>query len=251
MKFEHLVKKTAIAGLLAAPLLISSSINNAQAQEVVSSHDTNLEVEFITPDDTVDVIDPETEEPISPEDDPGVSEQSGPLTLDYAPYIDFGTHEISSGDFNMTLAEAHGAHATLQAESEEAIRDLTNERMPFVQVSDRRGNGNGWNVQVSLSEFDTGALQGATLTFGSANEVVGVNGTQATPEGDNVPSAAGFKVTTGAAADLVMDAQVNQGRGSWQARWEKDNVELFIPGNNIDVGHHVATLSWNLTDAPQ
>ncbi|MGC3613088.1 WxL domain-containing protein, partial [Enterococcus faecalis] len=71
----------------------------------------------------------------------------GALTIDYVPSIEFGEQEIKEKE------------ATYNAKTEH----------PYVQVSDRRATGAGWNLKVSIDEFmnedQKQALKGAELSF--------------------------------------------------------------------------------------
>lgn len=160
---------------------------------------------------------------------------SGLLTLDYVPLIDFGTHEI----VDTMIYES----TTLE---------------PFIQVSDRRGTGQGWSVTAKASHFTNDdsieSLQGAKVIF-SNGEAVSTGHVTGVP-----PSTKEVVLYTGGDAVTVVTAAVDTGLGTWMNRWlptggtegavTNDNVTLDIPSGSATIGKHKAVITWTLTDAP-
>lgn len=161
---------------------------------------------------------------------------SGLLTLDYVSLIDFGTHEIS----NTMVFES----TTLE---------------PMIQVSDKRGTGQGWSVTAKASLFTNEegleSLQGAKIIFMNGEAVSESQHHSGAP--DSNPEVI---LHTGGDAALVVSAPVNKGLGTWINRWlptggtesavTNDNVMLDIPSGSATIGKHKAIITWTLTDAP-
>lgn len=221
--------------LLLAPFALFSAAK-AYAQ---SSFTSNASITFVPGEGTPPVLDPTDPtqpfepgvEPGDPSDDP--TNDAGPLTLDYVSSLDFGSHSI---------------------ESEATIYESTVLR-PFIQVTDRRGTGDGWHVTAQLSAFANETettLPGAVLTLKNGSVISTTTGGEPTA---NDPVA----LYAGGAAEIVVNAQENEGLGTWITRWfpvnpsvpnVNDSVTLEIPAGAATVGDHQATITWTLHDAP-
>ena len=226
MKLKHFVKGSLLAGLVLLPVL-GTTVDAAPAPE-----DSEATIRFSV-EEPPTIIDPEN--PGQDNDDQSGTGQTGSLTLDYVPNLDFGSHELSV------------AEETYEA------RDPK----PFVQVTDRRGTGAGWNLTVQASSFSTGglglqeSLPGARLTFTDGEAVSRLSSLLA----PNVANP--IVVNTGGDATRVTTAIPGQGLGSWVTRWLKEEgadtnskVELTVPQAAATPGSHTSTLTWTLTDAP-
>lgn len=226
MKLKHFVKGSLLAGLVLLPVL-GTTVDAAPAPE-----ESEATIRFSV-EEPPTIIDPKN--PGQDNDDQSGTGQTGPLTLDYVPNLDFGTHELS-------VAE----------ETYEAI-----DPKPFVQVTDRRGTGAGWNLTVQASSFSTGgsglqeSLPGAELTFTDGEAVSRLSSLLA-PDVNN-----SIVVNTGGDATPVTTAIPGKGLGSWVTRWLKEEgadtnskVELTVPQAAATPGSHTSTLTWTLTDAP-
>lgn len=201
--------------------------------DVVNTNDSKATIEF-TPGtgapEVVDPIDPtEPLDPIDPENPPTGNE--GPLTLDYISNLAFGEHEVDS----------------------KTVVYLSETLKPFVQVTDRRGTGAGWNLTASISDFTDGAkgtLPGTKLSLSNGEAVSASVLTE--------PTSHGVELLTGGDAVNVVTAEEDAGLGTWVNRWLpteedaelNDNVTLEVPAGAATVGEHTATLTWTLTDAP-
>lgn len=211
--------------------------------EAVGTDTSTAGITFIEPEDVPPVLDPD--DPTQPYDpDSGIpgdpddlpTNNSGPLTLDYVSSVDFDEHSIESG------AETYQS-TTLR---------------PFIQVSDRRGTGEGWNVSATMSEFQNEELEntlpGAILTFANGNLITVPNNTSTPPEVN-----LDIVLRAGGDATPVVNAGVDSGLGSWITRWFpsensdenlNDTVTLEIPPGAATLGDNTATISWTLTAGP-
>ncbi|PEJ60554.1 sporozoite surface protein 2 [Bacillus sp. AFS002410] len=172
--------------------------------------------------------------PTDPTDPP--TGNAGSLTLDYVSSVEFGSNEISN------RTEEYSSKS----------------KKPFIQVTDRRGTGDGWSVIAKASKFTNGttdSLPGAVITFKNGSTVSISNGTS--PEVNNTI----ILNTDGNTTAAVVSAKSGTGLGTWVTRWLgpspeendgslNDNVTLTIPAGSATVGSHDATITWTLTDAP-
>lgn len=224
---------------------------------------TDGKVEFV-PDENgeLEVIPPVTEpEVIVP---PIVDPVTGPLSIVQAPTMNFGTQVISNKDqtYNMVAEMANLADGS--------------GRVPYVsfaQVQDVRGTNTGWDLKVSLSDFESNTqnniLTGAEITLVSSQvKYEGINTA-------NAPTAheAGLKLLPNGAARSVMTAGQGKGAGASSIVWgdqskldaqsdvegfnpninvvENDAIKLWIPGSTAkDATTYISTLTWELTSTP-
>lgn len=166
-------------------------------------------------------------DPIDPSEPGGETGNEGPLTIDNVTPFEFGTHDIESATqtYSITAENAN------------------------VQVSDRRGEGQGWTLQVALSTFndedDTSkVLKGATLAI--------PQGTLKTTEGNVSEEPNNFSVSLaadGQSSATIMQADEKKGMGTWVDAFVSEEVQLTIPSGNFS-GNYNATLNWSLIDAP-
>jgi hypothetical protein len=219
---------------------IFSMAVSVSADEVneVSSYESDASITFtpgedappvVDPDDPSMPYDPDPNDPTEPHDPP--TGDTGPLTLDYVSSVHFGEQMIEA---DTQIYES----ATLR---------------PFIQVTDRRGTGEGWNVTAQASYFTSGeevSLPGALLTF-SGGEAVSTSTSDAPRPHDPVT------LYTGGDAANVVTAGEDQGLGSWITRWfpaeeaaYNDNVTLEVPAGAATTGEHAAVITWTLTSGP-
>ena len=227
--------------------LLIGIVSFVSVASVVNAADSDATITFIPGDEAppvLDPTDPDPENPYAPDSDiPGDPDddptgETGPLTLDYVSSVEFGERQIQ------------GTNARYQATT---LR-------PFIQVSDRRGTGAGWNVTAVMTTFQNGeltdSLPGAKLTFTGGSSIT---------VSDNVSNAPNVEqnivLDAGGDAETVVTADINDGLGSWITRWYpsedaeegfNDNVTLQIPaGSNIATENiHTAIISWTLTAGP-
>lgn len=163
-------------------------------------------------------------DPIDPIDPP----MTGPLTLDAASNFNFGSIKLGEGDGVYT-----------------AIKD--DKSVLGIQVTDSRGTGDGWNVDVSMTDFKgqgTNILKGATLTI--------PNGSVNTTSADKVKAPITKEVKLNASPISIFTATKDNGMGTWTDLFEgKDKkVTLNVPeGNYVD--QYTAKITWSLQNAPK
>jgi hypothetical protein len=219
-------------------IILAGTIFAAHSAEaaVMNRATSNNFVGFIAneePTNPVDPTNPDNPNPPSPIDpeDPGNggTGNSGSLTLDYVSNIQFGTHPIESGD------------TTYHAINKD----------PFVQVSDKRGTGEGWALTAKASEFksDSGkVLQGAVLSFQNGQVKSQSSNVSAPPIGYNV-------VFDNDDSKVFMAAGVDEGRGTWLdifsgTEGDNRNIQLKVLAGSADAENYTSTITWELANAP-
>lgn len=261
MKF---IRFATIAAL--STTILAGGATNASAEEV-RDLTTDGQVEFrpaTDEDEELEIVNPEPDPDV--EIDP-ITPTTGPLSLLIAPTMNFGTQVISNQDqeYNMVAEMQQKAGTTGD-----------NNKIPYVsfaQVQDIRGNNAGWDLEVTLSNFESktqnNILAGAEVVFvGSRIQYEGSNT-------NNAPSshADGLTLSPTTGKQVVMTAANGKGAGVSSVVWgnqadlnsqftaegfdpEKDVVEngaiqLHVPGATAkDATTYEATLTWDLTTTP-
>lgn len=197
-----------------------------------SSATSSATVTFTPGTEPTSPVDPD--DPSKPLDPPGRGTgEAGPLSIDYVPNITFGSQAISASQ------KVYNA----------------NELKPFVQVTDIRGTGAGWNVIAKASSFndETGdSLKGSTISF-VGGYVISANSSASKPTASTL-----VVLTTDNAESTVLVAAENSGLGTWVDRWyptettasSNDNVTLTVPAGSATAKTHTSTITWTLADAP-
>ncbi|WP_071131267.1 WxL domain-containing protein [Enterococcus timonensis] len=225
--------KKLLGSLLLSAIALGSFVSVSQA---AGKSTTTGDITFTEATGPVDPLDPtDPTKPIDPED-PGnpPTGQVGPLTLDVAPNLPFGTHEITGNAIKATV-------------------DTEKNDSPYIQVSDRRGanadgKGQGWHLTVAISDFtnSTQTLQGTQLSFNGTGNVLPHTSSATAAEAPLSKEIKGLDKTDGEV--LIWDAAVGQGIGSWVDVYSPENITLDVP--NPALGTYNATLTWNLTAGP-
>ena len=162
--------------------------------------------------------------PVDPIDPP----MKGPLTLDAASNFNFGSIKLGEGD---------GIYTAIKEDNS----------VLGIQVTDSRGTGAGWNVDVSMTDFKgqgINILKGATLTI--------PNGSVNTTSADKVKAPVTKEVKLNASPISIFTATKDNGMGTWTNLFEgKDKkVTLNVPeGNYVD--QYTAKITWSLQNAPK
>lgn len=231
----------ATSTVLAATLLIGGFQGTAAEVRVA---ETDGQVSFVPNDrDPTEVIppDPGPEGPDVVIPPIGPDGQTGPLTIAYAPTLDFGTQEISNRDAVYSMVAEKQQLADTQGEENKVPY------VSFAQVQDTRGSNAGWRLTVALSAFESGTqhneLRGAQIIFAS-REVEYISFNQ-----ENAPSAheAGLRLDANGAAQAVLTAYAGKGAGTSSVVWgdqeelnaqfqdqapvvRNEAIQLFVPG---------------------
>lgn len=258
----------ATIGLLSTSILAGGV--TAFAEEV-RNVTTDGEISFTAVDEDGDgedtvVIPPEGEEgpdvEIPPVEGPDGG-NTGPLTIAYAPTMNFGSQVISNQDRDYSMvAEMQQLAGTTGDENKVPY-------VSFAQVQDTRGTNAGWDLQVSLSDFVSGTQNG-TLTGAE----ISLHDPRIQYEGNDVENApaahtSGLTLRPGAGAVSVMTADITKGAGASSVVWgdqaaldaqlededvnvvRNDAVVLSIPGSTAkDAATYESTLTWELTATP-
>ncbi|MFS0595527.1 WxL domain-containing protein [Peribacillus frigoritolerans] len=225
---------SAVGSIILAGTLLSTS--SAEAA-VINDATSNNYIGFIAdegPTNPVDPTNPDNPNPPSPIDpeDPGNggTGNAGALTLDNVSNIQFGTQKIMSGN------------TTYHAKNKD----------PFVQVSDKRGTGEGWSLTAKASEFksDSGeVLRGAILSFKNGQVKSQTSNVSTPPTANDV-------VFDNSDSKVPMLAEVDAGRGTWLdvfsgTEGDNSNVQLNVLAGSADAQNYTATMTWELSDAPK
>lgn len=218
------MKKTISATLLISTTILAGTVA-VHADDLSGKTTAKIGLTKQDPDNPVGPIDP-----IDPDDNPPSNDptgNTGDLRIDYISNIDFGTQTIS------------GKTETYIAEKPASLTES--------QVSDLRGTGAGWHLQVNYDTEKPGftsedkTLSGAELTLPSGT-AKSVADNKATPPATS-------EVVVNDAAQNIMTAAANTGLGTWADEMDTANVSLKVPSGNL-VGDYTATLVWTLSDAP-
>ena len=226
------MKKRYITSLFCASCFSLLCLSWPVFAATASSATSTATVTFTPGTEPTSPVDPD--DPSKPLDPPGQGTgEAGPLSIDYVPNITFGSQAISAAQ------KVYNA----------------NELKPFVQVTDIRGTGAGWNVIAKATAFNDGtgeSLKGSTISF-IGGYVISANSSAAKPTASTP-----VVLTTDNAESTVLVAAENSGLGTWVDRWyptettasSNDSVTLTVPAGSATAKTHTSTITWTLADAP-
>ncbi|MFW5438185.1 WxL domain-containing protein [Paenibacillus apiarius] len=202
----------------ATPTAASAEASSAKASSATSQGSIT-----ITPGDTITP-------PIDPSEPGGETGTSGALTIDNVAPLLFDSHKLSGGDVTYTTTTTN----------------------PNVQVTDIRGTGAGWTLQVSATPFKdktdgTKVLKGAVVTLPVGTLVTTLANVSTAPTANKVQLSTDSDIT---APQNLMAATANTGLGTWVDKFDASQVTIQVPAGNL-TGDYESTLSWSLLDAPQ
>ncbi|GAK09253.1 WxL domain-containing protein [Geomicrobium sp. JCM 19038] len=115
----------------------------------------------------------------------------------------------------------------------------------FVEVTDNRGTGAGWDVQVRAPQLasENAELTGAELLLTPSSI------SSDSSNVSNPPSLSGtIRVTD--AAQSIISAGVNEGLGTWETNFLPTNLELVVPPGTARVDDYSTTITWMLLSTP-
>lgn len=221
------ITMSAIIGSFTVAPIFANTVDGKDEQtsnaKVEFARDTTAPIGPVNPVDPTDPTKPGT----------GGTGSEGDFTIDYVPELDFGKIELKGSDSKITKKSIS--------------------KKPYVQVSDRRLTGEGWQLQAKMSDFihanGENTISGAKITMKNG-EVKKVNSSSVAP---TVAS----PVIIDKESKTVMSASKNSGLGTWLATWmsgdatnENENVELEIPTTDAIVGDYNAEITWTLIKQP-
>ncbi|WP_438784764.1 WxL domain-containing protein [Enterococcus sp. DIV0765f] len=229
---------------------------------------TEGQIRFVADEDgELEIVPPVTEPDVTiPPEVPGTT---GPLSIVKAPTMNFGSQVISNQDqtYNMVAEMAELTNPETDGPKEVPY-------VSFAQVQDVRGTNAGWDLKVSLSDFEAPTAQNKILT---GAQITLVN-PQLRYEGSNTDNAptvhdAGLTLLPDGSARPVMTAAQGEGAGASSVVWgdqadltaqfeaaefdpetdvvENEAIQLSIPGSTAkDATTYTSTLTWELTTTP-
>lgn len=221
---NQLTKKAMYLGLFSIGILGVSPIA-AQAAPV-----TQTAVNTSTADITLEAGDTTTPvDPIFPTVPPGGTGNTGVLTLDNVTPFHFDKHKVVGGTATYSITA-----------------DSAN-----IQVSDRRGTGAGWKLDVTAATFkdkvdNTKVLKGAQVIIPQGDVVMTAGNTSEKP----TASAVTLEALDGEQSQTLFQAEKDQGMGTWVNQFDPSEVKIVVPGGNF-VGEYSSTITWTLGDTPQ
>lgn len=223
MKFNKIISGALVSGSILCGM--GNSVFAAPQDEITGSEDgksgTSHGYIKLTPGDTSTG----PTDPVKPTEPPGGTGNEGSLTIDNIAPLLFDTHKLEGKEqvYTSTVVDAN------------------------VQVTDKRGEEEGWTLQISQTPFkdvedDKKVLKGTKLVLPlGVLETVGVNVSKA-------PVVNSVEVTE--AASILMSATAGSGAGTWISTFDKDEIKLTVPAGNKN-GEYMSTVTWSLTNAPK
>lgn len=217
---------TLLATGLFATALLAPATTFADTKPAGSPETSNATVTFT--EDPTKPTDPQ--QPIDPEG-PGTGEV-GDLTLDYIPSLNFGSHTNQPGTYGSTDAANKTA----------------------IQVTDKRGTGEGWHVSLKLSQFADGSktLAGAKINFaqGTVSPAAGMAGNKA-------PDSTKVEVTSDGTAFVPFSAKAKDatatdgyGLGTWIDQFKNPSTDIQLNVPVAAAGTFNATMTWQVASGP-
>lgn len=241
------------SGMVAS--IVLTIVNPVYAAES-KSYKSNGIVQFIPNTGPTDPVDPDSpEKPVKPIDptnpdgpEPGTD---GPLSIDYASSLDFGTNMITNRD------------VTYYAKAQEIeVEGGSKKWVPnYVQVSDNRGTNAGWVLTVKQGgQFENKETQNKKLT---GAEIKITNAKAVSNAIDmTAPVVKDITLDPSGSESVVMEAKKGTGAGTWLSKWgevasskglenKTTAISLSVPGKTPkDAVKYSTKLTWKLADVP-
>lgn len=217
------------------------------------------EVHFLEGNELPEIIEPGGEQPIKPFP-PAQPGTTGPLSIDFVSSFKFGTHEITTVDESYSaiaqeVIDQHGTHHFMNN---------------FLQVTDQRGTGSGWDLTVcqeaplsSEEEVDYPVLEGSFLKL--TEPIIKAKASQKMTVTKKAPTSNKEVIITPKVETLVLTADQGAGLGTWSTQWgatlfkeqngmdpknkvsKTKSVQLIVPGKTPkSATHYQASLVWTI-----
>jgi len=220
--------------LIVASLALGTGITGtALAQSTDSGARTSDAEATLNPNEDTSPVDPKDPNGSGNEFPGEGTDSTGKLTLDYVSNLNFVQQGISGTQI---------------------VSNATNTKA-FVQISDRRSTGAGWQLQVKPSALvgdkDSTAISQASIELGAARFI---------PSGKNVSGTPSVVATSTqllpiGSYSLIGRAGKNTGMGTWIMNLNYDAsapTELLVMSAAVTQQQtYRGTLSWLLSDTPQ
>lgn len=267
MKFIRLVSVVALSTTILAGGVqaFADEPDKEEKTSEVRETTTNGQITF-TPGNDDTIVDPGPDGPdvtIPPITGPD-GENKGPLTIATVPTMNFGSQIISTTDKNYNMVAERQQKTGTTGEAN---------KVPYVslaQVQDTRGTNEGWELSVSLSEFEAPTatqnkvLKGAKITLHDPDLIYSIDDPNQKPEAH----ASALDILPGEKAVPVMTAAAKKGAGTTSVIWgdhaaiaqqvaagadvvENEAIKLFVPGSTAkDAVTYRSTLTWELNSTP-
>jgi len=159
---------------------------------------------------------------------------SGSLSLEAVPDFDFASQTIMATDTSYTASQ-NGEDST------EFV----------VGISDLRGTGEGWTLNIALSSFvdenDEASIPGAVIFIKNLT----VSRASTATIGNTPNNAEDIDINSDNVATPLLVADEEAGFGLWDLEWANADTTLTVPGASARVGANTATLTWSLENTPE
>ncbi|CAM3039739.1 WxL domain-containing protein [Lactiplantibacillus plajomi] len=211
---------TTLALILIGTPVVSQAARRSQVQVNLTPTDDNTAVQPVDPDQPGQPYPGDSADP----DNVTGTGSTDTLSIDY----------VSNLKFSATAANGP---LELAARNQRAM----------IQITDRRGTGAGWTLQVTPSPLRSAQTTlSTTLTLGSIQLQAGSGNVSAAPQIVNTgPLMPGV-------ANNVAVANANAGLGTWLFIFNRGATPTTLKINNrqLTTGNYTGTLAWSLTNAP-
>lgn len=248
-------KHLTIVALLSVTAVATATVPVA-AEETGTDYASNGAVEVVPNNDPVKPVDPiDPGKPVDPLTPGGPNPGTpGPLSIDFASSIEFGTNKISSVD------EVYYANPQLYKEEGKATAN-------YVQVTDNRGVSTGWDLKVKQeAQFENATakyktLKGSVITLNNGQAASNSEGVTAPTTVKSVSLNPGESVPVMSAADGAGDGtwvdvfgglkkvEIVNEEGVKESVNKNTDVQLEVPGKTPKSAvEYRAQLTWTLSE---
>lgn len=221
-----------MSGLLASAAVLGFAVNASAASVSVDDATGQVSSEATIKVNAGEEVPTPPEEPNEPDGETG---QNGPLSIDNV--IVFAFEDMSLSGTSQSIP-------------------LKTKTKQNVQVTDTRGTGAGWNLQIKQTPLvDPSApnkvLKGAYITFQNGAVVAGRDNVnpELAPTADDYAATA----TNKGEFQKLMTAAAGNGLGTWKLFFNEDaneeDIQLVVPSGNL-VGDYAGEVIWALSDGP-